>query len=47
MKQRYIELMERTLTAYSDEHILRYFNEVKRDGSGVNFINEYFALFTY
>ena len=24
--------MERTLTAYSDEHILRYFNEVKRDG---------------
>lgn len=28
----YIDLMERTLAAYSTEHIIRYFNDVKRDG---------------
>ena len=32
MKEKYIELMERTLTAYSYEHIVRYFEDVKRDG---------------
>lgn len=32
MKNRYIELMEQTLSAYSDEHILRYFNDVKTKG---------------
>ena len=32
MKNRYIELMDRTLTAYSYEHILRYFDEVKKNG---------------
>lgn len=32
MKERYIELMERTLSAYTDEHIVRYFDDVKRDG---------------
>jgi hypothetical protein len=28
----YISLMEKALSAYSDEHILRYFNEVKTNG---------------
>ena len=32
MKEKYIDLMEKALSAYSDEHILRYFNDVKRDG---------------
>ena len=32
MKEKYIELMERTLSAYTNEHIKRYFDEVKRDG---------------
>lgn len=29
---RYIDLMERVLTAYSNEHIDRYYNDVKKDG---------------
>ena len=29
MKERYITLMEKALSAYTDEHILRYFNDVK------------------
>ena len=32
MKEKYIALMERTLEAYSYEHIERYFNEVKTNG---------------
>ena len=32
MKEKYIELMEKALLAYTDEHILRYFGDVKRDG---------------
>ena len=28
MKEKYIDLMEKALSAYSDEHILRYFNQV-------------------
>ena len=32
MKEKYIDLMEKTLSAYPDEHILRYFNEVKEAG---------------
>lgn len=32
MKSKYIDLMEKTLSAYTIEHILRYFNDVKRDG---------------
>lgn len=32
MKEKYIELMEKVLSAYSDEHILRYFNDVKEKG---------------
>ncbi len=32
MKQKYIDLMEKCLSAYSKEHILRYFNEVKENG---------------
>ncbi len=32
MKEKYIELMERTLFAYTDEHIQRYFNDVKENG---------------
>ena len=32
MKEKYIELMGKALSAYSDEHILRYFNEVKENG---------------
>ena len=32
MKNKYLDLMERTLSAYTTEHILRYFDDVKRDG---------------
>lgn len=32
MKEKYIELIEKALSAYSDEHILRYFNDVKEKG---------------
>lgn len=32
MREKYIELMERTLSAYSNSHIQRYFDEVRRDG---------------
>jgi len=32
MKEKIFELMERSLLAYSDEHIKRYFEDVKRDG---------------
>lgn len=32
MKNTYLDLMERTLSAYSEEHILRYFADVKREG---------------
>ena len=32
MKQLYIELMDRALEAYSPDHIVRYFEEVKRNG---------------
>ena len=32
MKERYISLMEKALSAYTDEHILRYFNDVKTNG---------------
>lgn len=32
MKEKYIELMERALSGYTDEHIQRYFDDVKRDG---------------
>ena len=32
MKERYILLMEKSLSAYTDAHILRYFNEVKTNG---------------
>lgn len=32
MKKRYIDLMEKALSAYSRAHIERYFNDVKRDG---------------
>ncbi|MBE6928941.1 MAG: hypothetical protein E7463_01560 [Ruminococcaceae bacterium] len=32
MKEKYLELMEKALSAYSLEHIIRYFDEVKRDG---------------
>lgn len=32
MQKRYLDLMEKTLSAYTDEHILRYFNEVKQNG---------------
>ena len=32
MNERYLGLMEKALSAYTDEHILRYFNDVKRDG---------------
>ena len=32
MKRKYIDLMEKTLSAYTIEHILRYFNDVKREG---------------
>ncbi len=32
MKEKYIELMEKALSAYPLEHILRYFNDVKTNG---------------
>jgi len=32
MKEKYIDLMEKALSAYSDDHILRYFDEVKTNG---------------
>lgn len=32
MKERYIDLMEQALSAYSDERIKRYFDDVKREG---------------
>lgn len=32
MRKKYIELMEKTLCAYSNDHINKYFNDVKRDG---------------
>ena len=32
MRETYIALMDRVLDAYSHEHILRYFADVKRDG---------------
>ena len=32
MKTKYIELMEKALSAYTDEHIQRYFNDVKTNG---------------
>lgn len=32
MKEKYIELMEKALFAYTDEHIQRYFNDVKTRG---------------
>jgi len=32
MKEKYIELMEKALSAYTFEHIKRYFNDVKKDG---------------
>ena len=32
MKEKYIDLMEKALSAYTDEHIQRYFNEVKENG---------------
>lgn len=32
MKETYIELMERTLSAYTDAHIRAYFDRVKREG---------------
>ena len=32
MKSRYIKLMDKTLSAYTFEHIIRYFDDVKRDG---------------
>ncbi len=32
MNERYLNLMEKTLTAYSNEHIIRFFNDVKEKG---------------
>ena len=32
MKEKYLDLMEKALSAYSDEHILRYFSDVKTNG---------------
>ena len=32
MRRVYIDLMEKILSAYTDEHISRYFNEVKISG---------------
>ncbi len=32
MKEQYIDLMEKALSAYSDEHIQRYFNDVRTHG---------------
>ena len=32
MKEKYLDLMEKALSAYSHEHILRYYNDVKKNG---------------
>ena len=32
MKKKYIELMAKALSAYSDEHIVSYFERVKAEG---------------
>ena len=32
MNKRYLDLMEKTLTAYSDEHIINYFGRVRSEG---------------
>lgn len=32
MREKYIDLMEKALSAYTTEHIVRYFDEVRRDG---------------
>lgn len=32
MKEKYIEIMEKALSAYTDEHIVSYFNRVKTEG---------------
>ncbi|MBQ7923047.1 MAG: hypothetical protein IJ325_10815 [Clostridia bacterium] len=32
MREKYIDLMEKILSAYTVEHIIRYFDDVKRDG---------------
>ena len=32
MKEKIFDLMEKSLSAYSDDHILRYFNDVKENG---------------
>lgn len=32
MNKQYLDFMEKTLSAYTDEHILRYFDDVKKDG---------------
>ena len=32
MKQKYLELMEKALSAYSDDHIREYFEKVKKEG---------------
>lgn len=32
MKEKYIDLMEKALSAYSYKHIMRYFNDVKKSG---------------
>ena len=32
MKERYVSLIEKVLSAYTHEHIIRYFDQVKRDG---------------
>ncbi len=32
MREKYIELMEKTLSAYSEDHITRYFGDVKQGG---------------
>ena len=32
MKEKYVDLMAKSLSAYTTEHILRYFNDVKREG---------------
>ena len=32
MRTRYLRIMEKSLSAYSDAHLRRYLDEVKRDG---------------
>ena len=32
MKKQYFDLMEQVLSAYTDEHIVRYFEDVKNNG---------------